>query len=136
MYSVTPSALAALAALTALAGCIDSVVEETDLLAYSLCNPAQRQDTEELRCRDGITSCHALERDDEYGYTGAVGLCTVECVADSDCVDRPRSVAVCEPFSTGSLCVLACDTDADCAGGMTCKTKDRANGESVSLCVP
>lgn len=80
-------------------------------------------------CKDGAYYC--------LQYPAAPdGVCTAECQSVADCFEPPLSGAVlaCGQISPGSnlFCLLTCDAQSDCPGGMFCAQLPDA-GEDAAI---
>ena len=117
--------------LPTLPGCYEPPLHASEALPYQTC---QVQAGESEICSDGETSCQLAPT------LEGPGICSMECVDNTDCPPHERLYVSCERFArVGSMCVLRCDPDADvdsCPRGTECEEAERAGGLQLGICLP
>ena len=117
-----------------LAACVPP--DAADAAPYEDCKPGY--DAAHAVCQDGVTTCLGWPIRSDNAFDDGAGICSSVCETDADCTPLPGHVVVCEPFSRGRRCVVACSAGGanECPRGTTCETLDRGNGSEARRCTP
>jgi hypothetical protein len=125
-----PTLLGACSALGLITAC--AAPDAADARPYEDCAPADG----EAPCAGRTTTCLPNPVKEEETLDDGAGICSATCTSTADCPTIAGVRVVCELYSGGRFCTVACVDDEECPRGTHCDDLDRGNGETVRRCTP